>query len=154
MKPQPYKVFRAALSQRIAVGLVGLIIATVIIRFAVLPHVLYSGPVVRDTPLMREISSIHQICIKLRGYADEHPSFPSGTATGKRVDSLVTAGILSADDGAYINLHHIEFKGFDPSRISPDIAVVEVIFTNTEKPRRILGYSDGSVVTYDLHKAK
>ena len=154
MKTKPSNRIRWAFSQRAAIGILGLIVVVALIRFTVLPHVLYSGPVVRDTPLMREFSAMHQICSKLRWYSDEHQTFPSGTATGESVDSLVTAGILSADDAAYINLHHIEFKGFDPSRIGADIAVMEAISTNTEKPRRIVGYSDGSVVAYDLHEAK
>lgn len=109
-----------------------------------------SGPVAKDTPLMREISAMHQIGTKLRYYADEHQTLPGGEKTGKSVDLLVTSGVLSLDDATYIREHHIEFRGFDPSRIGSDIVVMETIFTNTKTPRRIVGYSDGSVVTYEL----
>ena len=103
---------------------------------------------------MREISGMHQICTKLRYYADEHHTFPAGEATGKSVDSLVESGILSSNDAAYIHEHPITFHGFDPSRIGSDITVLDTVFTNTKTPRRIVGYSDGSVVTYDLHRTQ
>ena len=128
-----------------------LVLAVIIAVAALLVR---SGPVVRDTPLIREISGMHQICTKLRYYADEHHTFPTGDATGKSVDSLVESGILSPDDAAYIREHHIEFHGFDPSRIADDITVLETVFTNTRSPRRIVGYSDGHVVAYDLHKTQ
>jgi len=100
--------------------------------------------------MMREISAMYHICTKLRHYADEHHAFPSGSASGKSVDSLVAAGILSVDDAVYMREYQIEFRGFDPSRIGPDIVVMETVFRNTKTPCRIVGYSDGSVVRYDL----
>ena len=95
---------------------------------------------------------MHQIGTKLRNYADEHQTLPGAEQTGKSLDSLVAVGILSLDDAAFIREHHIDFRGFDPSRIASDIVVMETVFMNTKIPRRIVGYSDGSVVTYDLHK--
>ena len=69
-------------------------------------------------------------------------------------DELAAAGVLSADDVSYIRDHHVEFRGFDPGRIGGDVPVLERLFTNTSTPRRIVGYSDGSTVAYDLHKAQ
>jgi hypothetical protein len=116
--------------------------------------ILHSGSTVRDTPLMRELSRIHELSGKLTFYADEHSAFAEGEKTGKSVEGLVAAGILSPEDAAYIHDNHIEFRGFDPAKIGADIAVFVTIFTNTSLPRRIVGYSDGSTVMYDLGKTQ
>jgi len=115
---------------------------------------LCSGPISRvvDTPLMREYSKIHELGSKLRGYADAHANFPDGVATNSRIDELVAAGVLSADDAAYIRDHQIHYRGFDLKNISPDAPVFEAIFTNTSSPRSIIGYSDGSTVMRNLNK--
>jgi hypothetical protein len=133
--------------QKIGISLVVTVVAVFIV------HLLASRgrSVVKDTPMMREISAMHEIDIKLRYYADGHQTLPGGPNTGKSIDSLVGLGILSPDDAVYIREHHVEFHGFDPSRIGPDIAVMETVFTDTRTPRRIVAYSDGSVVTYYVH---
>jgi hypothetical protein len=139
---------------RTALRLALVIAAVAILGVVVLPLVLYRGPVARDTPLMREISSMHRICTKLRWYADQHQNFPLTSAATSNVDSLVAEGILTADDAAYIKQQHIEFEGFDPGRIGPDIEVMRATFANTRAPRRIFGYSDGHVAVCDLNKAR
>jgi len=121
--------------------------------FVVLPHVLYSGPVLKDTPFVREMAGIHGICTKLVHYAEEHHALPSAAA-GKTVESLVAAGILSGPDGRYIRDHHIEFHGFDPTAMSADVVIFETVFTNTEAPRKIIGYGDGHVAAKNLEMAK
>ena len=134
--------------QKIGIWFVAVVIVF-IIGFLVLPR----SPVAKDTPMFREYSGMHQIGTKLRYYANKHQTLPGGEQTGKSPDSLVAAGILSPDDATYIREHHIEFRGFDPSRIGPDSIVMETVVTNADKiPCRIVGYSDGSVVRYDLHK--
>jgi hypothetical protein len=116
--------------------------------YALLP----TGPVILDTPFMREYARIHDICSKLRFYAEENPSSSVRDFSGKSVDDLAAAGIMSLDDARYIREHRIEFRGFDPTRIGGDVPVLETIFTNTKTPKRIVGYTDGSTVAYDLKK--
>lgn len=116
--------------------------------YALLP----TGPVDRDTPFTREYARIHDICSKLRFYAEEHPSSSVGDLSGKSVDDLATAGILSLDDAKYLREHRIAFRGFDPTRIGGDVPVLETTFTNARTPRRIVGYSDGSTVYHELKK--
>ena len=120
----------------------------------VLGFIFFSGPISRtsDTPQMRELSAIYQLCTKLRYYADEHSVFPSGVTKNNSIDELVAAGVLSADDAAYIRDHRIEYRGFDLNHIAADVPVFETIFTNTSSPRRIVGFSDGHVTMQDLRK--
>jgi hypothetical protein len=139
--------------QKFAVGFVVLVALASLTWFVILPHILYSGPVARNTPLMQEIAGMHDICTKLDYYAEEHHTLP-GADTGKTLDSLVAAGILSEQDGGYLRDHHIEFRGFDPAGVGPDVVVLETVFTNTRSPRRIIGYADGHVVTKDLEIRK
>jgi hypothetical protein len=115
---------------------------------------LFCGPIshVVDTPLMREYSRIHEIGGKLRWYSDAHSAFPNGAATNSSVSELVAIGVLSADDGAYIHDHQIEYRGFDLSHIAADVPVFEAIFTNTSSPRRIIGFSDGSTTMQNLNQ--
>jgi hypothetical protein len=141
-------------AKKVAQWLIVVVIAGVVMWFGILPHVLYSGPVIRNTPMMLEVSRMHEICTKLVFYADEHHSSAPGNTIGKSVGSLVAAGIISADDATYIREHQIEFRGFDPTKIGADIPVLETVFTYTQTPHRIVGYTDGSVVVYDLHKAQ
>jgi hypothetical protein len=98
-----------------------------------------------NTPFFREYKRVHDICSKLRVYADANPSSAATNMLGKSVDELAAAGILSADDVAYIRKHQISFMGFDPNQISATVPVLETMFTNTGTPRRIVGYSDGHV---------
>jgi hypothetical protein len=140
----------SARMQKISKWLAVVIIAGAVLWFGILPRVF--GPVIRDTPMMREISRLHEICTKLVYYAEEHHSLAPDNAIGKSLDSLVSSNVISADDVSYIRDHQIEFRGFNPAKISADIAVFETVFTNTRIPRRIVGYSDGHVETYDLQK--
>jgi hypothetical protein len=128
----------SATVRKVTVSLIVVISLVVAVCALILP----SEPVARDTPFMREYARIHVLCGKLL----------SGGAAGKSIDGLLAAGILSVDDATYIRDHHIQFHGFDPARIGADIAVFETICTNTTPPRRIVGYSDGSTVSYDLNK--
>jgi hypothetical protein len=129
-------------------------VAVVLVWFLVLPHISRSAPAMRNAPLIREVFAIHEICSKLRHYADEHHPSSSGNATGETVDSLVASGVLSVNDAAYIREHHIAFRGFDPNRIGFGIVVMETVFTNGQTAHRIVGYSDGHVVAYDSHNTK
>ena len=105
-----------------------------------------------DTPFMREYARIHEICVKLRHYADEHSTFPGGATTNANIDELAVAGALSADDVAYIREHRIEYRGFDMSNIAADTLVFSAVVTNTEPPRVITAYSDGHTVWETPHK--
>jgi hypothetical protein len=135
--------------KRFAVWPVPAIIIGVLACALLLP----SGPVIRDTPFMRELSRIHQICSKIGLYAQEHPASSEGNMSNMNVDDLAAASILSSDDATYIRDHHIQFRGY-PSRIAGDVPVLETIYTNTRIPRRIVGYSDGSTVSYDLRRTQ
>jgi hypothetical protein len=104
----------------------------------------------KDTPLMRVYSRMHQTCGKLRHYAYDHSAFPDGAATNGSIDTLVSAGILSADDAAFLRDQRVEYHGFDLGRIAADVPVFELVFTNTKIPRRIIGYSDGHIVMSNL----
>ena len=130
----------------------GVWVLVAISAVAVAGFVLFTQPIsrVKDTPLMRAYSQLHQTCGKLRFYADEHSTFPGGAPTNGSIDILVSAGILSADDMAFLRTHQVEYHGFDLGRIAADVPVFEMVFTNTETPRRIISYSDGHTVMSDL----
>ena len=101
--------------------------ASMLLTVAVLGFVLLAGPISRakDTPLMRAVSRIHQICGKLRYYADEHSVFPGGATTNASIDALAAIGILAADDVAYLRSHQVEYHGFDLSRVTADVPHVD-----------------------------
>jgi hypothetical protein len=120
------------------------VLVAVVLGVLLLP----TGPVIRDTPFIRDFDRIHQICSTLRFYADEHTNSPAAHMSAKSVDELATAGILSVDDVTFIRGHHVEFCGFDPSHIGGDVPVL--VATNVETFRRIVGYSDGSARYYEL----
>jgi hypothetical protein len=84
-----------------------------------------TGPIIRDTPFIREYARIHAICSKLRFYAEMHPGAGVDDLSSKSVDDLAAAGILSLDDAAYIREHSIAFRGFDPTRIGGAVPVLE-----------------------------
>ncbi len=81
----------------------------------------YSGPIVRDTPLMREYNRIYALCRKLVLTTN---SPPTGTDS-KNIEAFVGAGILSADDATYVREHNIQFHGFDPAKAEAEVAVFE-----------------------------
>lgn len=124
----------------------------VAISVIVIGGVLLLQPVsqTNDTPLMRAYSRLHQTCGKLRHYADGHSIFPGGASTNGSVDTLVSAGILSVDDAAFLRDHQVVYHGFDLRRIAPDVPVFEMVFTNTRTPRRIVCYSDGHAAMSQL----
>lgn len=68
-----------------------------------------SGPRFRDTPFMREYTRIHKICTALRFYAEDHTNSAVSDFSGRSIDDLAVAGILSQDDATYIREHRIEF---------------------------------------------
>lgn len=105
---------------------------------------------VKDTPLMRAYSRLHQTSAKLKFYADEHSTFPGGVSTNGNIDALVSIGILSTDDTAFLRDHQVRYYGFDLGHVAADVPVFEMIFTNTKTPRRIVSFSDGHTVMSDL----
>ncbi len=90
---------------------------------------------------------------KIALYAQEHTASPGGSMLSTNIDDLAAVGILSLDDVTYMREHHIQFHGY-PNRIAGDVPVFETVFTNSRNPRRIVGYSDGSTVWYDLRRAQ
>jgi hypothetical protein len=114
----------------------------------VLCGVIISQPISRtkDTPLMRRISSLHQIASKLRRYADDHSVFPDGTAVSSNIDSLVAIAVLTPQDASYIRTNHIDYRGFDLGRVAADVVLFECAISNTQSPCRVTAYSDGHVV--------
>jgi hypothetical protein len=120
----------------------------------VLLGVLLSQPISRtkDTPLMRRLSRLHEIGTKLRYYADEHSVFPDGGTINSNIDALVTIGILSAEDGAYLQTNQIEYRGFDLRHVASDVAVFECAWSNTRTPCKIVAYSDGHVAIPGFHR--
>lgn len=66
------------------------------------------------------------------------------------IDTLVSVGILSADDMAFLRDYQVKYRGFDLGRITADVPVFEMVFTNTKTPRPIIRYSDGHTVMSDL----
>jgi hypothetical protein len=120
-----------------------------VIWFKVLPWLSYSGPRVPDTPFNREFSRICKLSTHIAEYAETHKGFPGGKSTGKTIEGLVGAGIISIEDAAYISAHHIKFLGFDPADFDAHIVVFETVFTNTTTPIHIVWYSDGSVNFWD-----
>jgi hypothetical protein len=63
---------------------------------------------------------------------------------GKSVETLVAAGAVSPRTAAFLANHQTRVYGF-PSRISPDIAVLDVVLTDRTSPLRFVGFADGHV---------
>ncbi|MGH7970385.1 MAG: hypothetical protein ACREIC_16805 [Limisphaerales bacterium] len=99
----------------------------------------YSGPVVRDTPFVREFNEVYRLTGKL--VRCEVP-LPKGSDS-RRIEAFVTAGILSVQDEAYIRERGVEFHGFDAARTGADVMVFEAVCRNTKPARRIIGFADG-----------
>ena len=133
--------------RRTGIGWVAFFLAVVAVLYGPLAR---SGRRAWDTPFMREYSRIHKICSTLRFYAENHTNSGVSDFSGKSLGDLAAAGILSHDDATYIREHRIEFFGFDPDRIADDVPVLQSMFTNGATRRRIVGYSDGSAVAYNL----
>ena len=86
-----------------------------------------------------------------------HPSMSMTTCTCGVVlilDALVTIGILSAEDGAYIRTNHIAYRGYDLRRVAEDVVVFECVFSNITTPQEIIAYSDGHVLTRGLRRTR
>jgi len=109
-----------------------------------------SSPV--NSPFVRQISAMQRICKKLRDYDYDHPNLKPADVTSRSLPDYVAIGVLSVDDTAYIREHNIIFRGFDPRKISSDIPVLEAIYTKEQWHKRLVGYSDASVVAYDLNR--
>ena len=135
---------------------VGIRILVVAAGILVVCGMIISQPISRtkDTPLMRRISSLHQIASKLRWYADEHSVFPNGTTVSSNLDGLVAIGVLSPEDAAYVRTNHIEYRGFDLGHVAPDAVVFKCAFSNTQSPCRVLAFSDGHVERRAFQKAQ
>jgi hypothetical protein len=125
----------------------GIRMLIVVAGILVISGMIFLQPISRtkDTPLMRRISSLHQIVSKLRWYADEHSIFPGGAPVNSNLDGLVAVGVLSREDAAYIRTNHIEYRGFDLGHVAADAVVFECVFSNTPSPCRVIAYSDGHV---------
>lgn len=104
---------------------------------------------VRMDPLMLPaFSAMGQINTELRIYAYRHRTFPDGEQRAKSWDSLVSQGVLSPEDAIRIRKYRIQFHGFDLGRIqSSDDVFMDAVFTNTDRPCRIVVYNDGSQIT-------
>ncbi len=113
------------------------LVALGLILWQVMPSLL--GPVVRDTPFMREYNQVYRLTGKV--VRSELPP-PKGPGS-KRIEAFVAAGILSSNDAVYIRQHGIEFHGFDGARTGADVLVFETVSTNSKPPRRIIGFADG-----------
>lgn len=111
-----------------------------------------SRPISRavDTPLMRELSRIHQLANKMRLYPDALAAAPGGVTNHPSMDGLVALGVLSADDATYIRDHQIKYYGFDLSRTGSDVPVLEATFSNSSSAWRIVGFSDGHAAMHQL----
>jgi hypothetical protein len=104
-----------------------------------------SGPV--DSPFVRQISAMQHICTKLRDFEYDHPVLKPEDMAGRSLTDYVALGVLSPQDVTYIRDHGIQFHGFDPKKIGGDVPVLEAAYGRFRK--RMVGYSDASVVTYD-----
>jgi hypothetical protein len=107
-----------------------------------------SGPI--DSPFIRQMSAMQQICKKLRDYDYKHSSIKPEDIAGRNITDYVAIGILTPEDAAYIRDREITFEGFDPNKIGGDIPVLEAIYRKTGHPKRIIGYSDASVRFFPL----
>ena len=83
-----------------------------------------------DSPFVRQISAMQQICLKFRDYRYDHPNLTAEGVTRRSVAEYVSTGILSSNDATYIREHNIVFHGFDPSKIAGDVPVLEAIYSN------------------------
>ena len=135
---------------------VGIRAVIVVAGILLLCGMIISQPISRtkDTPLMRRMSSLHQIASKLRWYANEHSVFPDGTALSSNLDGLVAIGVLSPEDAAYVRTNHIEYRGFDLGHVALDVVVFECVFSNTQSPCRVIAFSDGHVERRVFQKAQ
>ena len=124
------------------------LVALGLILWQVMPSLFYSGPVIRDTPFMREYNQVYRLTGKLVRSELAPPKGPDS----KRIEALVATGVLSTNDAAYIRAHGIEFYGFDGTRTGADVPVFEAVCRNTKPPRRIISFADGHTESRELTK--
>jgi hypothetical protein len=107
------------------------------------------------SPLIQEMAGMQKLIVKLRAYSETNSTPFNWQKAGNSVDALVAVGALSPTDADYIRVHKLQFRGFDPTRISGEVPVFELVFTNSSKPPRlIIGHSDGSVAVRNLQPSK
>lgn len=109
---------------------------------------------VPSSPFKHQMSVMQQICKKLRDYDFGRTNIKPENTPSLNLSDHVALGVLSAEDSAYIRDHNIKFFGFDPKKIGGDIPVLETTYIRGQIPKRIVGYSDASVVEYDLPKTQ
>lgn len=119
---------------------------------AVVTGALAPRKVIRDTPMMRAMNRLRQISGNLPYYAGERDNALVGHAGFESIEALVTGGVVTPDDAAFLRTNGYVFYGFDPNMIRAEIPVFETVLTNTRPPRRLIGYSDGHVVASELGK--
>jgi len=69
-------------------------------------------------------------------------SQPGDEAVGKNVEALVATGALSPETVGFLATHQTRFFGV-PSRVAPDLAVLEVVLGKRTIPLRFVGFADG-----------
>ncbi len=109
---------------------------------------LYSGPRVRNTPLMREYARIHALCGKVVLSTTPEPIGSDST----NLNAFVRLGILTPEDAVFIREHNVKFYGFNSDNRSASVPLFETVFSNTRSPQRIVGYADGHTVMSDLEQ--
>ena len=105
------------------------------------------GSRIVNSPLTQQISAMRQIGLKLRQYDLDNSATATDSLKAKSIDDLVAMNVLSPSDAAYLHDHQITFRGYDPARIGGDIPLLEGIFSRGTTRKRIVCYSDISVVT-------
>ena len=90
------------------------------------------------------------ICTKLHSFAVNNPTGFQAKASTTNLDDLVAIGALSEADVAYIRDRQIQFYGFDPKRVGPEIPVLGTPITWRKKPYLLVGYSDGHAAAHKL----
>lgn len=89
--------------------------------------------------------AVLQALLEIRIYQSSHSE---GEMKGDSVKALVAAGALSPQTVARIGNHQIRFHGF-PSRISPDVGVLDVLLADKTPPLHFVGFADGHVERVD-----
>jgi len=100
-------------------------------------------------PEVAEVSkAVLQALLEIHIYNSSHKG---GDAPGKGVEALVAAGALSPETVARLVNYQTRFNGF-PSRISQDIAVLDVVLTDRTPPLRFVGFADGHAALVAVDK--
>jgi hypothetical protein len=112
------------------------------------------GPRGDGPRLVQQVSAMREIGLKLRQYDLDHSATETEDLKTKSIHDLVAMNVLSATDAAYLRDNQIKFYGYDPNRIGGNVPLLEGIYTHGSVPKRIICYSDISVVTSRLESTK